>query len=103
MLKQLKVSERAKVRKKNHRRSDSLGWLRVQGIGWAKFPFPDLLGLVRFVPTVAYHICLNLPEPFSQPGNGTSPALYYNLNDFCADNRIKVFQFVIEMQSLLLN
>ena len=23
-----------------------------------------------FVPAVAYHICLNLPAAFSQPGNG---------------------------------
>ena len=24
-------------------------------------------GLVKFVPAVAYHLCLNLPEKFSQP------------------------------------
>ena len=35
--------------------------------GWAKLPFP---GLVNFVPAVAYHFCLILPENFSQPGNG---------------------------------
>ena len=27
-------------------------------------------GLVNFVPAVAYHFCLNLPEKLSQPGNG---------------------------------
>ena len=27
-------------------------------------------GLVKFVPAVAYHFSLNLPEAFSQPGNG---------------------------------
>ena len=30
-------------------------------------PFP---GLVNFVPALAYHLCLNLPAAFSQPGNG---------------------------------
>ena len=34
--------------------------------GTSKRPFP---GLVIFVPAVAYHFCLNLPEAFSQPGN----------------------------------
>ena len=32
---------------------------------WAK-KWPP--GLVNFVPAVAYHFCLNLPEKFSQPG-----------------------------------
>ena len=27
-------------------------------------------GLVNFVPAVAYHFCVNLPEAISQPGNG---------------------------------
>ena len=35
--------------------------------GWEKVVFP---GLVNFVPAVAYHLCLNLPEKFLQPGNG---------------------------------
>ena len=35
--------------------------------GTSKRPFP---GLVNFVPAVAYHFCLNLPEAFSPPGNG---------------------------------
>ena len=26
------------------------------------------LGLVNFVPALAYHICLNLPAAFTQPG-----------------------------------
>ena len=29
---------------------------------------PQTPGLVNFVPDVAYHFCLNLPETFSQPG-----------------------------------
>ena len=33
--------------------------------GWAKRRSP---GLVNFVPSVAYHFCLNLPWNFSQPG-----------------------------------
>ena len=37
-------------------------WLR----GWAKFQFQ---GIVNFVPIVAFHFCLNLPEKFSLPGN----------------------------------
>ena len=37
----------------------------VQGISKRLF-----LGLVNFVPAVAFHLCLNLPEAFSQPGNG---------------------------------
>ena len=32
--------------------------------GWATFLFP---GWVNFVPAVAFHFCLNLPEKFSQP------------------------------------
>ena len=28
------------------------------------------LGLVNFVPAVAYRFCLNYPAIFSQPGNG---------------------------------
>ena len=35
--------------------------------GTSKRPFP---GFVNSVPAVAYHFCLNLPEAFSQPGNG---------------------------------
>ena len=35
--------------------------------GTSRWPFP---GLVNFVPAVAYHFCLNMPEAFSQPGNG---------------------------------
>ena len=35
--------------------------------GTSKRPFPNL---VNFVPAVAYHLCLNLPEAFSQPENG---------------------------------
>ena len=26
------------------------------------------LGLVNFVPALAYHFCLNMPAPFTQPG-----------------------------------
>ena len=37
----------------------------IQGISKRLFP-----GLVNFVPAVAHHLCLNLPEAFSQPGNG---------------------------------
>ena len=40
------------------------GYLDVQG--WAQFPLP---GWVNFVPAVAYHFCLNLPAPFTRPGN----------------------------------
>ena len=39
--------------------------LALQGISMRPFS-----GLVNFVPAVAYHVCLNLPSPFSQPGNG---------------------------------
>ena len=37
----------------------------IQGTFKRSFP-----GLVNFVPAAAYHYCLNLPEAFSQPGNG---------------------------------
>ena len=38
--------------------------------------------LVNFVPAVAYHLCLSLPAPFSQPGNSLivqrcGPILFY--------------------------
>ena len=49
---------------------------------------PRAPGLVNFVPAVAYHFCLNLPEKFSQPGvHGladpcmylTNPSLHFPL------------------------
>ena len=36
----------------------------IQGFNIALF-----LDLVNFVPAVGYHICLNLPAAFLQPGN----------------------------------
>ena len=37
----------------------------------------DDVGLVNFVPALAYHFCLNLPAAFTQPGaSHFSPSLY---------------------------
>ena len=47
---------------------------RVTIQGWTTFPFP---GSVNSVPAVVYHFCLNLPEKFSQPGNGMLAQLDY--------------------------
>ena len=38
-------------------------WVELQGSANRLWP-----GLVKFVPAVAYHFCLNLPPAFTQPG-----------------------------------
>ena len=43
------------------------------------------LGLVNFVPAVAYHLCLNMSASFSQPGNGLLEVL-------CTHNELKDLQ-----------
>ena len=34
---------------------------------------------MKFVPAVDYHLCLNLPATFSQPGNGSLAGLVQSL------------------------
>ena len=45
------------------RHNPSIYHMYVQGSSIKRAP-----GWVNFVPAVAYHFCLNLPAPFSQPG-----------------------------------
>ena len=44
--------------------------------------------LVNFVPALAYHFCLNLPEKFSKPGIG-------NLAQPYSENRMLVTHYFI--------
>ena len=57
----LATLSRSRTKKNQEYVADKWFWV-IQG--WAKFPFP---GLVKFVPAVAYHFCLKLPEKFTQP------------------------------------
>ena len=58
----------------------------VQGSPKESFP-----GLENFVTAVAYHLCLNLPATFSQPGNDSfgDPCTLCNMN--CSADGLNVF------------